>query len=292
MQALVAADKEPIKPFITRVRSLWTQMRCSTILVVGGSGDYFDVADTVLLLDEYKCSDVTKRAKDLASSIPGGAPPESKEDRGMPRVPVRVIGSSGLSHGMKTAGTRSSIRFGELPELDLSGVEQIVEHSQVRAIAEACIQLCTAANSRSGPMATCDLPLPDALANIQAQIDQGGLDVLSPGSALATLRRQGCWRWVRPSRGFAPCRRRRGSRRSCRRYEVSDEGVCGVGVCDVFEAKIDHNLSTSTSFASSSSPFCASRRSSTSAAASCAPSVTISRLLQRASTTTAPLQRR
>ena len=105
----------------------------------------------------------------------------------MPRVPVRVIGSSGLSHGMKTAGTRSSIRFGELPELDLSGVEQIVEHSQVRAIAEACIQLCTAANSRSGPMATCDLPLPDALANIQAQIDQGGLDVLSPGKRIGNL---------------------------------------------------------------------------------------------------------
>ena len=100
----------------------------------------------------------------------------------MPRVPVRVIGSSGLSHGMKTAGTRSSIRFGELPELDLSGVEQIVEHSQVRAIAEACILLCSAAtNNRAGPMASRELPLPEALAQLQAQIDEGGLDVLKPG---------------------------------------------------------------------------------------------------------------
>jgi hypothetical protein len=178
MQALVAADREPIRPFITRVRSLWTAAQVSTILVgertaaphritrpcvaaafaeacngvcrgwfdshtmvacllvsawcaVGGSGDYFDVADTVLLLDEYKISDATAQAKAIAQSIAGGAPPESKQDRGWPKLPKRRVGSSGLEAGMKTAATRSSIRFGEQPELDLSGVEQIVEHSQV-----------------------------------------------------------------------------------------------------------------------------------------------------------------
>ena len=46
MQALVSADREPIRPFITRVRSLWSERGVSTVLVVGGSGDYFDVADT------------------------------------------------------------------------------------------------------------------------------------------------------------------------------------------------------------------------------------------------------
>ncbi|OQY08728.1 MAG: hypothetical protein B6I28_04290, partial [Fusobacteriia bacterium 4572_132] len=37
----------------------------STLVVVGGLGDYFDVADTVLMLDEYEVKDITKLAKDV-----------------------------------------------------------------------------------------------------------------------------------------------------------------------------------------------------------------------------------
>ena len=40
----------------------------STILIVGGSGDYFDVADQVLMMDEYVLKDVTQHAKDIAQS--------------------------------------------------------------------------------------------------------------------------------------------------------------------------------------------------------------------------------
>ena len=42
-QALVAAEKEPITPFIARVRAL-AAAGVSTILVVGGTGDYFEVS--------------------------------------------------------------------------------------------------------------------------------------------------------------------------------------------------------------------------------------------------------
>jgi len=47
MQALVSAAQEPITPFLRRVRSLFDDAGVSTVLVCGGSGDYFDVADTV-----------------------------------------------------------------------------------------------------------------------------------------------------------------------------------------------------------------------------------------------------
>ena len=40
----------------------------STILIVGGSGDYFDVAHQVLMMDEYVLKDVTQHAKDIAQS--------------------------------------------------------------------------------------------------------------------------------------------------------------------------------------------------------------------------------
>jgi len=110
MQALVSADREPIRPFITRVRSLWSERGVSTVLVVGGSGDYFDVADTVLMLHEYTPSDATAAAKDVAARIAGGAPRESNADRGMPRTPRRVLSAPGLIAGMKTHTGRASIR--------------------------------------------------------------------------------------------------------------------------------------------------------------------------------------
>ncbi len=53
MQALIAKQKEPITPFIDKVRQLDTEYNVSTILVMGGSGDYFEVADRVIALDNY-----------------------------------------------------------------------------------------------------------------------------------------------------------------------------------------------------------------------------------------------
>jgi len=50
MQELVAKDKEPITPFIDKVRHLYREHRVSTVLVMGGSGDYFDIADCVICM--------------------------------------------------------------------------------------------------------------------------------------------------------------------------------------------------------------------------------------------------
>lgn len=50
---LVAKEKEPITPFISRVRALYETMKVSSILVIGGCGDYFEVADTVIMMDCY-----------------------------------------------------------------------------------------------------------------------------------------------------------------------------------------------------------------------------------------------
>ncbi|NND84211.1 MAG: ABC-ATPase domain-containing protein, partial [Acidimicrobiia bacterium] len=47
MQELVPPEGEPITPFIDRVRALHREHGVSSVLVVGGSGDYLDVADHV-----------------------------------------------------------------------------------------------------------------------------------------------------------------------------------------------------------------------------------------------------
>jgi len=68
MQKLVAKEKEPITPFIDRVKELYDNFGVSTILIVGGSGDYFDVANHVIMMDEYVPKDVTEKAKEIAKS--------------------------------------------------------------------------------------------------------------------------------------------------------------------------------------------------------------------------------
>ena len=67
MQKLVSNDKEPITPFIEVVRDLYTQKDISTIIVVGSSGDYFDIADTVIQMDCYEPKDVTNKAKEFST---------------------------------------------------------------------------------------------------------------------------------------------------------------------------------------------------------------------------------
>ncbi|MCD7954190.1 MAG: ABC-ATPase domain-containing protein [Lachnospiraceae bacterium] len=68
MARLVSDEKEPITPFIRKIRGIYDCLGVSTILVVGSSGDYLEVADTVLQMDCYVTRDVTARAKELCGS--------------------------------------------------------------------------------------------------------------------------------------------------------------------------------------------------------------------------------
>ncbi len=72
MQALIPKQEEPITPLVDRVRSLWETHGVSCVIVLGGSGDYLDVADTVVAMKEFRPSDVTAEARRVASELPTG----------------------------------------------------------------------------------------------------------------------------------------------------------------------------------------------------------------------------
>jgi len=57
--------REPITPFTDRVRQLHGEAGISTVLVVGGSGEYLSVADTVIMMDEFRALNVTEQAKQI-----------------------------------------------------------------------------------------------------------------------------------------------------------------------------------------------------------------------------------
>jgi predicted ABC-class ATPase len=90
MQELIAKDKEPITPFIDKVRQLYTDYGVSTILVMGGSGDYFDVADTVIAMENSQPYDVTEKAKAIALANRTERTPEGGEMFGQitSRIPL------------------------------------------------------------------------------------------------------------------------------------------------------------------------------------------------------------
>lgn len=59
--------------FIYRVSSLWLEMEVSSVIVVGGCGDYFDVHNTAILVDNYLIRDATERAHSVSPDL--AAPP-------------------------------------------------------------------------------------------------------------------------------------------------------------------------------------------------------------------------
>lgn len=66
MQRVVHKEKEPIIPYIDRIRELYEKDGISTILVAGSSGAYFMKADLIIQMDHYTAYEITQYAKEEA----------------------------------------------------------------------------------------------------------------------------------------------------------------------------------------------------------------------------------
>ena len=135
MQKLVSKEKEPITPFIEIVKSIYDKLGISTILVVGSSGDYFDIADKVIQMDSYEPKDVTEEAKSLSrgavlsrinnSSINLSINFDRKIkkgsiEKGPKGVKIKTLNKDGLTINKET--------------IELRCVEQIADHEQVTSL--------------------------------------------------------------------------------------------------------------------------------------------------------------
>lgn len=128
--------REPISPFIDVVGPLHRDLGVSTIVVVGGVGDYLDVADHVVLLEDYAATDATERAAEVTREFPprapiGGAGISHPRDR---RLQARSID---LSRGKKETARGKGLSTVELgrENVDLTYLEQLAEGGQTEAIA-------------------------------------------------------------------------------------------------------------------------------------------------------------
>jgi predicted ABC-class ATPase len=176
MQALVHKRDEPITPFLERVRELYASAGVSTVLVMGGCGDYFDVADTVILMRDYRPYDATRDAREVAERCASARRTEAPAPLPdvTPRVPLArsFDASRGRREVKIDAKALDLILYGREP-IDLRHVEQLVDASQTRAIGNA-IHLA-AERFMDGSAA-----LSEVLDAVEALLDEKGLDVLDP----------------------------------------------------------------------------------------------------------------
>ena len=141
MARLVPVD--PITPFLHTVTALYSDRGVSTVLVAGSCGDFFDTADTVLCMQEYRCVDMTARAKQICAEMPAtrdqaAAGADTKFRRSQRRISMASLQPGG--NGKVKADRDRGIMFGDT-EIDLSYVEQLVDTSQTRFIMDCLVYL-------------------------------------------------------------------------------------------------------------------------------------------------------
>ena len=140
MARVVSGKKEPITPFISRIRALYEQADISTILVAGSSGAFFYVADTIIMMDRYCPREITQTAKRAAEAVPGLGTDGSPYDGGVIRVPdferIPVRDSSLLKDDrirLKVLSENSFLIQKE--EVQLRALEQVIDREQINALA-------------------------------------------------------------------------------------------------------------------------------------------------------------
>lgn len=154
MQALVSKGDEPITPLVDRIGQLRDELSISTVIVMGGSGDYLDVADTVIQMHDYQAVDVTEKAKQVIAQHPTQRANESESQ--LETFPPRQLNCASLQKILAegkfriSAKGKDSLRFGK-EFADLSALEQLESTSELQAIGWVWFQLAQHAGWSKNP---------------------------------------------------------------------------------------------------------------------------------------------
>ncbi|NEO85014.1 MAG: ABC-ATPase domain-containing protein [Spirulina sp. SIO3F2] len=187
MQQLIHKSQEPITPFIDKIQQLKQDYAVSTILVMGGSGDYFEVADTVITLAQFVPADVTAEAHQIAQDYASDRQPEGGKTFGTitPRIPLpqSIDPSRGKRDVKLKVRNVDGMGFGN-EEIDLSAVEQLVSPDQLRAIAATLVY------AKQHQIINGRRDLPAILNAVMVDLAEEGLDILhsSPHGDMAMFR--------------------------------------------------------------------------------------------------------
>ncbi len=172
---LVPTGVDPLSTLADVVRPLYEEHGVSTILVTSVSGQYIDVADTVIVMNRFRPIVVTAEAKAAVAALtPQPAPPKSRFG-GIPRrVPLPDSVNSLRGRKLRAElGEGRTISVGR-EVLDLERVEQLVEATQAKTVGD--ILVFAAEHSYFDGTRT----LLEVIAAVDEEIAHRGLEVLSP----------------------------------------------------------------------------------------------------------------
>jgi len=176
MQELVTKDKEPITPFVDKVKHLYKDLGVSTLLVMGGSGDYFDVADTVIWMDNYQPRLATTRAKEIVLKHVSKRIDEGGSRFGEITARQPLAKSFDASRGRRDvkidAKGMRTILYGSTA-IDLSYMEQLVDPSQTRCIGLVIHYYCEHYLEKTKNLG-------EGLRKVMEDVSEKGLDILLP----------------------------------------------------------------------------------------------------------------
>ena len=174
MQKLVKKSDEPITSYIDKVRQLYVEKNISTILALGGVGDYFEVADHVIQMIKYHPEDVSAQAKDIIRNYPTKRTKEDVEYPIQPKaripIPESVDPMSEYRKWRLYTTEVNTLHFGQ-NKIDLTDLEQLIELSQTKAIGFSMLYARKYMDGKRTLKQVIDL--------VMADLEENGLDILS-----------------------------------------------------------------------------------------------------------------
>lgn len=180
MEEVVAADHEPITPFVERVRALWEERGVSSVIVVGSSGAFFPVADCVVQMDRYRAFDITERVREVcrehgveASGAKGADTWDGSLSRRILALPAKAFRRDEHGRGSRVHARGLDSFFVGSAEVDVRLVEQLVDPEQVAALAQM-VRLIGEERLLDGSR-----PLADAVDEVYRRFEHDGWWVLS-----------------------------------------------------------------------------------------------------------------
>lgn len=136
MQRIVTKDKEPITPFISWVRALYEEKGISTVIVVGSSAAYLQVADTILQLDFYQVKNIKREAQNILLEYADMKTEQKKQvpEHNFSRK-VKKIDMSYKGRDMKVKTTATDTISLNKEVIDVRYLEQLIDYGQTVGVA-------------------------------------------------------------------------------------------------------------------------------------------------------------
>ena len=129
-------EKEPLTPFTDRVQELYDRKGVSTILVIGGSGEYLSVADRVYMMTDYRIHDVTAKAREICQAHGVTSQSQEMADWSQRR---RMHSDGFTSYPVNSGSERLAVSdmgfiFIGDENIDVRGLHDIVSEAQLYAL--------------------------------------------------------------------------------------------------------------------------------------------------------------